>query len=148
MMTGRLRSFIVVASLSVLTHGCSGGSSSGGGSFATSLNGNWVGTWKNDELGPGSQNQGIMNEGFIRTELQEDSNGNVSGTATWTGFACFLNATVTGIVSGGAVSLTFSDGPIRVTFNGRRIGDTNMEGGWDNDSGCIGEGDMTLNREP
>lgn len=136
-----------VCSLCVLLYGCGGGSSSGGGSITTSLTGDWVGTWENDEFGPGSQNQGVKNEGFIRADLQEDSQGNVSGTATWTGFSCFLSANVTGIVSQGAVSLTFESGLTRVTFNGRRIGNTNINGEWDNDAGCVGQGELSLNRQ-
>lgn len=148
------RSLIVVLSAALLSAGCGGGSSSsGGGSFSIPVNGTWIGTWENDGVGPGSQNQGFTNEGLLRAELDVSAQGSVSGTATWTGFVCFLDTTVTGIVSQGAVSLTFvqsspaSDSPARVTFNGRRISDTRIDGRWDNDSGCIGEGDMTLNRE-
>lgn len=149
------RSVIVVLSAALLSAGCGGGSSSsGGGSFSVPVNGTWIGTWENDGVGPGSQNQGFSNEGLLRAELNLSAQGSVSGTATWTGFVCFLETTVTGIVSQGAVSLTFvqspppaNDPPARVTFNGRRISDTRIDGRWDNDAGCIGEGDMTLNRE-
>jgi hypothetical protein len=148
------RSLIIVLSAALLSGGCGGGSSSGGGSFSTPINGTWIGTWENDGLGPGSENQGFTNEGLVRAELNLSAGGSVSGTATWTGLVCLLNTTVTGVVSQGAVSLTFvqtppppNDPPARVTFNGRRISDSRIDGRWDNDFGCIGEGDMTLNRE-
>lgn len=148
-----LRNLVVGLSITVFSVGCGGGSSSGGGSFTVPLTGNWAGTWENDGVGPGSQNQGFNNEGLIQTKLNQNPEGGISGTATWTGFVCFLNATVTGIVSQGAVSLTFVESPppddvppARVTFNGRRVSDTAIAGRWDNDSGCIGEGDMDLNR--
>ncbi len=139
---------LVLASVAMLVSACGGSSSSGGGSVTTSLDGNWAGTWKNDELGTGSQNQGVKNEGLLRAHLEEDDDGNVTGTATWTGFACFLNATVTGIVAGSAVSLTFVDdtGVVRVTFNGQRKSDTHLDGNWDNDAGCFGQGDIKLDR--
>ena len=150
-----LRSFAVVFSLVILSVGCGGGnSSSGGGSFTIPLTGTWTGTWENDGVGPGSANQGFTNEGLIRAELVADAQGNVSGTATWTGFVCFWNTTGTGSVSVGAVSVTYVDSAgaggaaaIRVTFNGRRISDTQIDGRWDNDIGCIGEGELTLNRQ-
>lgn len=142
------RSFTVLLCCSVLTYGCGGSSSSGGGSFSTPLTGNWAGSWKNDGLGPGSPNQGINNTGFVQAHLEEDTQGSVSGTATWTGFSCFLTATVTGIASGSGVSLTFvaDDGATRVTFNGQRKSDTHVAGRWDNDIGCLGQGDLSLNR--
>ncbi len=148
------RSLIIVLSAALLSAGCGGGSSSGGGSFSIPIDGTWIGTWENDDLGPGSQNQGFNNEGLLRVELNLSAQGSVSGTATWTGFICLLDTTVTCIVSQGAVSLTFvqtppppNDPPARVTFNGRRISDTRIDGRWDNDAACVGEGDMTLNRE-
>lgn len=154
MNTAGLRSLIVVVSAALFSAGCGGGSSSGGGSFTSPLSGSWIGTWENDEIGPGSENQGVNNEGLLRAELSAGSQGSVSGKATWTGFVCLLNASVTGIVSQGAVSLTFvespppdNEPPVRVTFNGRRTSETRIDGRWDNDSGCIGEGHMTLNRE-
>lgn len=139
----------IALSIPVLISGCGGGNSSSGadGDITTTLTGSWVGTWENDELGPGSENQGFSNEGFMRADLQQDSQGNISGTATWTGFACFLNTNVTGIVSQRAVSLTFVSDAARVTFNGRRNNNMNMTGDWTNDVGCIGEGDLVLNRE-
>ncbi len=139
-------SYSVMVSILLLVSGCGGSSSSGAGSFTTSLSGNWAGAWKNNEFGLGSQNQGVKNEGLVRAQLQEDDTGNVSGTATWTGFACFLNATVTGVVSGSAVSLTFVDGEVRVTFNGQRKSDSHIDGGWDNDAGCFGQGELKLDR--
>lgn len=145
--TTGLKNCILAALMAILTYGCDGSSSSGAGSLSTSLTGNWVGTWDNDELGPGSENQGIKNEGLIRAKLTENDDGSVSGTATWTGFSCFVSTTVTGIVSGGAVSLTFTDGPARITLTGRRRSDTRIRGDWHNDTGCVGEGDLTLNRD-
>lgn len=143
-----LRSFTIVLLAGLLTYGCGGSTSSGGGSFSTLLTGSWIGTWKNDGLGPGSPNQGVNNAGLIRAHLTEDPPGTISGTATWTGFSCFLTTTVTGIVSGRSVSLTFvSSDEARVTFVGERFSETNVDGGWDNDTGCLGEGELTLNRE-
>lgn len=141
------RCFVVALFVSVLLSGCDGGSSSGGGSFNQPITGSWTGTWENDELGPGSENQGTTNEGIVRIRIVENSNGEISGTALWTGFSCFLNANITGIVSVGGVSLTFTSGASRVTFNGRRVTEARIRGRWDNDVGCVGEGDLVFNRE-
>lgn len=147
MTTARLTAFGFAIAISVLFAGCNGDSSSGVGSFTRSLSGNWVGAWENNGLGPGSQNQGTTDKGLMQTHLQQGSNGNISGTATWTGFSCFQTASVTGIVAGSGVSLTFASGSMRVTFNGQRVTDNSIEGSWDNDAGCTGQGSLTINRQ-
>lgn len=132
-----IRRFTAVLFISSLIYGCGGNSaSSGGGSFLP-LTGDWVGTWRSGSL---------TDEGLIRASLVEDDDGNISGTATFTGFPCFLTSPVTGIASGIGVSLTFTSGG-RVTFLAQRNTSNDLDGNYSTDAGaCFVQGSFSLDR--